>query len=288
MKEFLGIILYIVFAPLVGGFLAGIDRKVTARLQGRVGPPVWQPFFDVLKLFQKENLVVRKSQDFYIFFYLIFILFTGSLFFGGENLLLVIFAMTLADIFFVLGAYKASSPYSFAGAQRELIQIMSYEPALLFAAAGMYMVTKSFYVHDIGAFSRPLIIYLPAVFIAFFYVLEIKFRKSPFDLSTSHHAHQELVKGVTTEFSGPTLAMIEMAHWYENILILGFVYLFFAYSIWSAIVVTLAVYFAAIFIDNIVARVRWQMTLGSCWLVALVFGMGNIIVLFFLERLCRS
>ncbi|MVD21715.1 NADH-quinone oxidoreductase subunit H, partial [Vibrio cholerae] len=68
---------------------------------------------------------------------------TGALFFAGSDLLLVIFALTLAAIFFVLAACKASSPYSFVGAQRELIQMMAYEPMVLLTAIGMYMVTKS-------------------------------------------------------------------------------------------------------------------------------------------------
>jgi len=42
------------------------------------------------------------------------------------------------------------------------------------------------------------------------YILTIKFRKSPFDLSMSHHAHQEIVRGITTEFSGPALGLIEV------------------------------------------------------------------------------
>jgi formate hydrogenlyase subunit 4 len=75
------------------------------------------------------------------------------------------------------------------------------------------------------------IIFLPGVFLGLVYILGIKFRKSPFDLAMSHHAHQELIKGTVTEFSGKTLAMVEVAHWYENIFLLGFVYLFF---VWSA------------------------------------------------------
>ncbi|MBE3134650.1 MAG: NADH-quinone oxidoreductase subunit H, partial [Acidobacteria bacterium] len=116
---------YLVGAPLAGGLLAGIDRKLSARLQGRWGPPILQPFYDVAKLLQKENIVVRRSQSFYIYFFFVFTVFTGGLFFSGGDLLLTIFALTLAGIFFVLGAYKASSPYSFIGAERELIQMMS-------------------------------------------------------------------------------------------------------------------------------------------------------------------
>ena len=139
-------------------------------------------------------------------------------------------ALTLAAVFFILGACNASSPFSFIGAQRELIQMMAYEPMVVLTAVGMYMVTRSFQVSEIAAFKGPLVLMLPGVFLGFVFTLEIKFRKSPFDLSSSHHAHQELVKGITTEFSGRTLALIEIAHWYEVVFLLGWVYLFFAFS----------------------------------------------------------
>lgn len=284
MKVFIAGLLYFFCAPLAGGLLAGIDRKITARMQARIGPPIWQPFFDVLKLLEKENLVVRRSQNFYIIFFLALIIFTGGLFFTGGDLLLVIFAFTLAVIFFVLAGFKASSPYSFIGAQRELLQIMAYEPAIILSSVGMYMVTKSFSVRDIIAFQQPLILSLPGLFIAFVYILAIKFRKSPFDLATSHHAHQELVKGITTEFSGRALAMIEIAHWYEHVIVLGFVYLFFSWNVFAGLGACAAVYFLVILIDNTFARAKWQMTLASSWIIAFVLGLGNIFVLFFIPR----
>lgn len=284
MKLFLNIAVYILFAPLLGGLLSGLDRKITARMQGRLGPPIIQPFYDVLKLLQKETTVVRRSQNFYIVFFLLFAIFTGGIFFTNGDILLVIFAMTLAGIFFVLGGYKASSPYSFTGAQRELILMAAYEPAMILSAIGMYMVTKSFYVRDIVFFNKPLIVYLPALFLSFIYILAIKFRKSPFDLSMSHHAHQELVKGMTTEFSGRALAMIELAHWYENVFILGFIYLFFASSIFLAPLAAIAVYFFVILIDNVFARAKWQAVIVSSWLVAFIFGISNILILSFILR----
>jgi len=284
MNIAINILLYLVLAPLTGGLLVGLDRKITARMQSRMGPPVLQPFFDVLKLVQKENLVVRRSQNFYIGFFLILIIFTGGLFFTGKDILLVIFALTLASIFFVLAGFKASSPYSFIGAQRELIQMMAYEPIIILSAVGMYMVTRSFYVVDIVSFGRTLIYFLPGVLFGLLYVLAMKFRKSPFDLSTSHHAHQELVKGITTEFSGKALAMIEVAHWFENILILGFIYIFFARFPILGIGLSLAAYFLVILIDNTFARVKWQLALFSCWAVTLIFGFGNILLLFILPK----
>ncbi|MDD2420609.1 MAG: NADH-quinone oxidoreductase subunit H [Heliobacteriaceae bacterium] len=275
------VILYLIGAPILGGILAGLDRIITARMQGRYGPPVWQPFYDVLKLMSKEKAAVNKTQNFYVFCFLLFMIFTGAVFFAGGDLLLVLFALTLASIFLVLGAFSSNSPYSFIGAERELIQTMAYEPMVLITAAGMYLATKSFFVADIAAFSTPLIYYLPGIFIGFVYILTIKFRKSPFDLSTSHHAHQELVKGLTTEFSGPTLAMIEIAHWYENIFLLGIVYLFFAFNPLLGVIVALLTYFLEILIDNSNARVTWQLTMKSAWIVAATLGMANLIIVFF-------
>jgi ech hydrogenase subunit B len=270
-------------APLLGGLLAGVDRKLTARMQSRWGPPVLQPFYDVLKLFQKENIVVRRSQNFYVYFFLFFMVFTAALFFTGGDILLTIFALTLASIFFVLGAYKASSPYSFLGAERELILMMAYEPMVLLAAVGMYLVTRSFIVGDIARYPRLLVQYLPGLFTGFVIILVFKMRKSPFDLSMSHHAHQEIVRGISTEFSGRTLALIEIAHWYETVVVLGMVALFFASLPWLAAVVTAAVYFAMILVDNVFARVKWQLALASGWIVAATLGVGNIMVVYFLR-----
>lgn len=278
--EILGhILIFLVGAPLLGGLLAGLDRIVTARMQARVGPPVLQPFYDVLKLFGKETLSVNHFQNFYILCFLVFIILTGALFFAGGDLLLALFALALASVFLVLGAFATSSPYSWLGAERELILMMAYEPMLLLVAVGIYMTTGSFKVHDIMAFPRPLVLYLPGSFLGLLYVLTIKFRKSPFDLSTSHHGHQELVKGFTTEFTGPALAMIEIAHWYENVLLLGIVYLFFAWYHPLAIAAVLATYFIEVFADNTFARAKWQQVVKISWLATLLLAAGNILAL---------
>ena len=114
---------YVLLAPLLGGLLAGFDRKISARMQGRKGPSVWQPFYDLFKLFKKQSVVVNNVQDFLVYGFLLFIVFTGGLFFFGGDILLVFFALTLAGIFFIMSACSANSPYSAMGAQRELMQI---------------------------------------------------------------------------------------------------------------------------------------------------------------------
>jgi len=279
MSPWIRILIYLIAAPVIGCLLSGWDRRISARMQSRRGPPILQPLYDVLKLWQKQNIAVHRSQNLYIVFFLLLMIFTGALFFGGSDLLLVIFALTLAAIFFVLGAYKASSPYSFIGAERELIQMMAYEPMILLTAIGMYMVTKSFAVDNIAGHSGLLVLVLPGIFLGFLYTLEIKFRKSPFDLSCSHHVHQELVRGITIEFSGRTLAMIEIAHWYENVFLLGWVYLFFASMPVLGVAMSLLVFVFVILVDNVFARLKWQTAIRSAWIVAAVLGFGNILVL---------
>jgi ech hydrogenase subunit B len=282
MISVVGFIAFILVAPIIGGLIAGIDRKITAHMQGRVGPPVLQPFYDVGKLFEKEKTVANDTQRFYVISYFVFMIFTGALFFAGGDILLVIFALTLAQIFLVLGAYSANSPYSHIGAERELIQIMAYEPMVIIAAVGMYVVTKSFNVSTIASYPQPLVLFLPAIFLGFIYILTIKLRKSPFDISTSHHAHQEIVKGVTTEFSGPTLGLIEVSHWYETVFLLGFVYLFFAFSPIIGIIAVILVYLLELLIDNASARVKWQLVMKSSWVIAAIVGVVNLAILYYL------
>lgn len=276
-------IIYLIVAPFAGGLLAGIDRKVTARMQGRQGPPLLQPFYDVAKLFTKQNAVVNASQNVFIFFYLFFNVFTGFLFFSGQDVLLVTFALTLSGIFLVLCAYTVNSPFSSMGASRELAQIMSYEPAVMLSAVGFYMVEGSFDVATIVTGHFPNVIYLPGVFLVFLYILTIKLRKSPFDISTSHHAHQEVVKGVTTEISGPSLGIIEITHWYETVLIWGFVYLFFGFdSVWSLPIFAVAfvvIFLAEILIDNSSARVKWQGMFKTSWFLTATVAFLNLLVI---------
>ena len=84
---------------------------------------------------------------------------------------------------------------------------------------------------------------------------------------------------MTTEFSGRALALIEIAHWYENVFLLGWVYLFFAASPMLGVAVTVLVFLAVTLVDNVFARLKWQAVLKSAWTVAAVLGFGNILVL---------
>ena len=286
VKMIIFIVAYIVLAPFVGGFLAGLDRIISARMQGRVGPPVLQPFYDVLKLFEKEKITVNKVQDFYVACFLLFVVVTGCFFFAGGDLLLVLFTLTTASAFLIIAAYSSNSPYAQLGAEGELLQTMAYEPMVLLTAVAFYVFTGSFKVSDIMNSESMGILPMLGIFIGFMYILTIKFRKAPFDLSMSHHAHQELVAGLKTEFSGTTLAMLEVAHWYENIFLLGFIFLFFqngsVAGVIIGIVVAIIAFFFETFIGNSFARMKWQVAFKSAWIVAAVLGIINLFLLYFI------
>lgn len=277
------IIAIIILTPVVGGLLTGVDRMISAKLQGRQGPPLLQPFYDVIKLTEKESIEVNSMHRFFVYVSLVFAVFTTIILLSGGDILLAIFALTLGSVFFVLGGYASNSPYNTIGSERELLQIMSYEPMVLLTCIGLYYAEESFFIRDIVAADKPSILYLPGVFIGLIFVLTFKLRKSPFDLSMSHHGHQEIVKGITTEYSGKDLAVIEVTHWYEVIISLTLVYVFFAtaspISHVFAVVACLLVYLFEIIVDNGSARVKWQQALKSAWVVTAVMGTVNLLIL---------
>ncbi|ADC61299.1 respiratory chain complex I subunit 1 family protein [Allochromatium vinosum] len=273
-------IAFVVLGPVVGALLAGIDRRLTARMQSRQGPPILQPVYDVLKLFEKDTLVVTRLQTLYLWFFLFFMVISGFILFLGSDLLLSLFALTVSGIFLCLAAYSTNSPYSNIGSSRELMLMMAYEPMLILVPLGFYLTTDSFRVADIVAGSPWQVLQLSGILVGFLFVLTIKLRKSPFDLSTSHHGHQELVKGLTTDFSGSDLALVEIAHWYENVILLGWLYLFFApWGPWLALPIAFALFFVEVLVDNTHARLTWSSTLKATWWVTLLAGVTNLMLL---------
>ena len=277
------VILYLLLAPLAGALLDGLDRRLSARMQGRQGPPFLQPFYDIAKLFSKQMLAVNSVQMFLLLSYLIFLAVAGSLLFAGEDILMCLFMLSTADMFLVMAASSDSSPFSTLGAGREMIQIMAYEPMTLLLAVGFYLATGSFQVGEIVRQGSSAVAVMPGFLIGLVFIMAVKLRKSPFDLSTSHHAHQEIVKGLTTEMAGPTLAVMNIAEYYEMTLMLGLVALFFVNEnpiSWPlALVACLAVYVLELVWDNVSARVKWRTLLDGCWVVTLLTGGLNGLIL---------
>ena len=280
MRSVLLALIGLLAAPLAGSLLIGLDRILTARLQSRIGPPVLQPVFDVVKLFGKERMVVNAWQAFSAYAYLAAVAVAVVLFFIRSDLLVIFLIQAVGTVFIVVGALASASPFSQVGGYRELLQSLACEPLLVLVIAGIYLETGSFAITAVDRWPQPLMVRLPLLFISLLFVMAVKLRKSPFDFAACRHAHQELVGGVLTDYSGPFLALIEVGHWFETVLMLGFCSLFWAGN-W-AVMLTLAgtAYLTMVWLDNVTARMNWRFLFGYAWLLGLPLALINLFWLY--------
>ena len=279
----IGAILYIVGAPFMGCLMDGAERKLSARMQGRIGPPILQPWYDFVKLLNKQVVTVDRAQFFILLSYLVLMIMSGAMFFSGNDLLMTFFVLSTTGTFLYFAAIVPSSPYSSMAASRELIQEVCYEPAVLLLSVGFYLATGTFNARAVFSQHTSLILFMPGFLASYLFAMIIKLRLSPFDVSTSHHAHQELVQGVTTEMGARNLAIFKMAEWYEMVFLYGVVMVFILnsspLSILAAVLVDLAMFFCFVLIDNTNARVKWENMLGMSWTVTGLCSGVNLLIL---------
>jgi ech hydrogenase subunit B len=272
-------LIILILSPFVGGLLIGIDRKVTARIQNRAGPPIVQPFYDVLKLFGKEDKVVNKAYLVFGCAYLLTVILSLALLLFKYDLLITTFIFGLSFIFLVLAGYSTRSQFGYMGATRELMQMLAYEPILLFTVFLIRLVTGSFETDAIFKASQPLLFTLPLALLSIFVILPIKARKSPFDIS---EAHQEIAQGPETEYSGKYLGMLYIAHFFELIFLLWFVGLFYAKGFWllpgwtmQALLMAVA-YVFLIVVDNLTARLRVDQMFKQVFIIGMALLILNL------------
>ena len=271
-------------APIFGGLVAGFDRRITARMQSRVGPPLLQPFYDFGKLLQKQCRQVNPVAEPLLLGHVFFMAASGVLLVSGTDLIFVAFVFALGALLLALAAGSANSPYSFTGAERELIVLLAAEPFFILMMAAICKVTGTNTYQGVLGSSAHVALQLPGILLGFLLVATIKLRKSPFDISASHHAHQELVSGLTSDMSGRLLAYVELAHWYEAALLCAFMVLFFNW-IWPVGIAAFVVaYLLEILVDNSTSRMKWQLLLRSTWVATLLLCGGNVLALFLVGR----
>lgn len=274
------IVATLVLGPVAGGLLIGIDRKLSARMQGRVGPPITQPFYDLIKLFAKDAVVSTQMQLVGVYVYLASVVSSLIMLVLGQDLLVLLFVLALGSVSLILAAFSVRSPYSQLGAYRELLLLLSYEPLLALFVVGVYLSTGSFMVRDVMRLEQPLLLSLPLFGLTQVLVLAMKMNKSPFDISASHHAHQELVRGILTEFSGPYLGIIELTHWYEIVLLIAMTALLWSTNLWVGIGLALLAYFAVLLLDSVTARMTWRWTLRVGWGIGVPLAVTNVMMVY--------
>ena len=259
-------VLALILAPVLGGIIMGLDRKITARMQGRMGPPLMQPFYDIIKLMGKEPFVLHRPQILYTMLHLVFMMITVVMLVTGQDLLMVLLIHAFSSIALVLGGMSVRSPYSWIGSQRKIMLIL-----------GIRLRDGSFLGSAVLESQEPLIYSMPLLFLAFVCVLAIEFGKSPFDVSSSHHAHQEIVRGVYQEYAGPFYCLTEIAHFYELALGFGLVMAFWHTNILCGFLLETVVFLFLLVVDNAFSRLTTGWMVRYMWTVPLSLALANLI-----------
>ena len=213
----MNIALVLALAPLFEGIL----RKVTAKVQSRQGPPVWQPYYDLLKLLGKEDIEAGESpamQRFASWLSLAAILTVAVLvpmgtvppLAGAADAYLLVYLLTLCGISTMLAGLAAGSTYSLVGMSREMMSLMTLEPLLAVAVVVGVVQVRSLRLETVLDGSPYAHAGLPLAGILMFGVAILAFQalvgRLPFDIA---EAETELMEGSLVEYSGPKLALFK-------------------------------------------------------------------------------
>lgn len=212
---------------VVGLVTSWVDRKVTARVQARVGPPWFQPFADFVKLLGKETLVPEGSRQkgFLVAPLLALVgvsLGAAALVSGGVlgkegfigDIVVVLYLLTIPSAALILGAASTGNPMASVGASREMKLILAYElPFLIVVLTAVYKAQAGFMIDKIVDYQAQNGAFIWSIsgvigFIVAILCIQGKLGLVPFD---APEAEQELMGGVLTEYSGVPLALFKLS-----------------------------------------------------------------------------
>ncbi len=217
-----------IFSAIIGLMVGWVDRKVTARVQWRVGPPWYQNFIDAAKLlFYKETLIPEGVSSFIFLGMPLVALASASLVstillvingtpsqgFMGD-LLVVVYLLVMPPVAIILGGFASRNSLASLGASREMKLMLSYELPFILALA--VPIIKSGYSIKIGDIimaqaSNGIFITSASGILSFSVMLlciQAKLGFVPFDMP---EAETELMAGAYIEYSGKALGMFKLA-----------------------------------------------------------------------------
>lgn len=253
-KAVFGAIVIGVFAIIIALLYKGIDRKIAARMQSRVGPPVRQPFRDVIKLFLKENVVPRHATKWLfnlspvialassmtILLYLPMGSF-GPILSTEGDLILILYLLIIPSLAMVLGGFASGSPYATVGAQREMVLMMSLEFPLAVVIVSLAWRLKEVGVSNpfslVSISSNPIwnnvgvvgIVGCSILLLVLLLITPGELSKIPFDVP---EAETEIAGGLLAEYSGRNLAMFYLTDAVKTVVVASLIVtLFFPYNL---------------------------------------------------------
>lgn len=221
------------FCIVIGFLLAGIDRKLVARMQNRKGPSLLQPVYDVLKCCGKETIVPRHARRglflgapvvgfaALITTALFIPVMSYSAFSTGADLVVILYLLTLTSVTMMVGAAASGSPFAGVGLSREMVAMISYELpfVLVLLAVGKVAGDGSLLgctfslqaIMDWQAANGPMLFkwsMIPAA-LAMLMVIPCEIGMHPFDVA---EAETEICEGMLAEYSGAPLAVFKLSH----------------------------------------------------------------------------
>ena len=224
----------LLFIVVVGLLLAGIDRKILARMQKRKGPPLLQPTYDFLKLMGKETIIPDAANravflgapivgfvSLIVMMLFIPIFGNGAVFgatemFSQGDLIIILYLLTIPAVALILGGSASGSPYAGIGISREMVTMMAYElPLVIVLLAIAKKVGGDSLCFSIGGIvehqqANGVLItnwsLIPAA-IALLLVIPAEVGTQPFDVA---EAETEICEGPLVEYSGAPLAMFKL------------------------------------------------------------------------------
>jgi NADH-quinone oxidoreductase subunit H len=216
------IVFWIAVIPVtvvIGLVASWIVRKVSALVQWRVGPPLLQPFYDVVKLVSKEIVVPQESQQtvfimaplvgmagvFVLSIMLWYTAIAQQAFLG--DIIVAIYLMVLPSLALILGSSASASPHATVGTSREMKLVLGYElPLVLGFVVVLIKSAGSINLAEIAALERAPGFSISGLiaFLVSLLCIHAKIGYVPFDMA---EAETELASGVLMEYSGALLAI---------------------------------------------------------------------------------
>lgn len=234
--EYLGYVLIFpgfLFCFLAGMLLCGIDRKLVARMQKRVGPPVLQPFYDFFKLCGKETIVPAAAERItfmlsplvglaaLVVIQLFIPVFSFTAFSGMADMIVILYLLLIPAVSIILGGAASGSPYAGVGLSREMVTIISCELPLVLVLLAVAKTVGSaigtglcFSLSEIAEYQTingsliTKISMLPAA-AAMLLIIPGETGSHPFDAA---EAETEICEGMLAEYSGAPLGVFKLSH----------------------------------------------------------------------------
>lgn len=227
MSGVLGGLANLLLAVLLAPLFEGIIRKLKAVIQSRKGPPVMQPYIDLLKLLAKEdllqgnNLIFRIAPVVALAGMLVVAMLTpmgtqSPLGLSGD-VIVWIYLVSLTTVAIMLGAFASGNPFSCMGASREMMMILTVEPIAIVALITIGFKANSLVMDnmiDWQLTNGPSVSTIFAA-IAFFLALQANIGKIPFDIV---EAETEVAEGPLLEYSGPRLAAYKLVFYMRQLI----------------------------------------------------------------------